>query len=81
MHIKKVNKKLIRADAKASVEEINRMLHLGLRVRHFDTLAGYLERKLGRIPKSGEKIKLRKVIITVHKMREGKIESFDIRKV
>jgi putative hemolysin len=79
--VKKINKKLIRADAKASVEEINNLLHLGVRVRHFDTLAGYLERKLGRVPRKGEKIKLKKVIITVHKIRDNRIESFNIRKL
>jgi putative hemolysin len=80
-HLKKINSKLIRADAKASIEDINNMLHLGLRVKQFDTIAGYLERKLGKIPKKGEKIKLKKVIITVHNIRENKIESFNIRKV
>ena len=79
--VKRINRKLIRADAKASVEEINNLLHLGVRVRHFDTLAGYLERKLGRVPRKGEKIKLKKAIITVHKIRDQRIESFNIRKV
>ncbi len=79
--VKRINRKLIRADAKASVEEINNLLHLGVRVRHFDTLAGYLERKLGRVPRKGEKIKLKKAIITVHKIRDHRIESFNIRKV
>jgi putative hemolysin len=79
--VKMINKKVIRADAKASVEEINNLLYLGIRIKHFDTLAGYLERKLGRVPKKGEKIKLKKVIITVHKIRDGRVESFNIRKI
>ena len=40
-----------------------------------------IERKLGKIPRKGEKIKLKKVIVTVHKIKENKIESFNIRKV
>ena len=79
--VKRINRKLIRADAKASVEEINNLLHLGVKVRHFDTLAGYLERKIGRVPRKGEKIRLKKAIITVHKIRDNRIESFNIRKI
>ena len=56
---------MIRVDAKASVEEINKVLHLGLKVKHFDTIAGFVEHKLKRIPKKGEKIKLKNVIIQV----------------
>tara|TARA_B100002003_G_scaffold221341_1_gene224330 strand:- start:327 stop:854 length:528 start_codon:yes stop_codon:yes gene_type:complete len=65
LYIKKVSDKLIRVDAKASVEEINKVLHLGLKVNHFDTIAGFIEHKLKRIPKKGEKIKLKNVIIQV----------------
>ena len=80
LYIKKVSDKLIRVDAKASVEEINKVLHLGLKVSHFDTIAGFVEHKLKRIPKKGEKIKLKNVIIQVDSVTKQGIGSVKIIK-
>jgi putative hemolysin len=78
--IKKVNENLIRVDAKISVEEINKNLHLGIREKHFNTLAGFIEHKLGRVPKKGEVISLRKVKIAVDEVTEQEIRSVKILK-
>jgi len=67
IHIKKVNPNIIRVDATASIEEINKALHLGLKGEHFDTIAGFIEHKLKRIPKKGAEIKLKNVTIVVDK--------------
>ncbi|MFC1801365.1 CNNM domain-containing protein [Nanoarchaeota archaeon] len=80
VHIKKVNKKLIRVDARASVEEINKELHLGLKEAHFDTLAGFIEHKLKRIPKKGEKIKLKKVTLVIDQVTKQGIQKVKILK-
>jgi len=76
--IKRVNDKLIRVDAKASVEEINRELNLGIDGGHFNTIAGFVESKLQKIPKKGEQLKLKKVIIEVDKVTNQKIKSVKI---
>jgi len=68
IHIKKVSEKLIRVDAKATIEEINRVLHLGLKGEKFNTIAGFIVHRLQRIPEEGEKIKLKKVTIEVDKV-------------
>lgn len=81
VHIKKISNKLIRVDSKASIEEINEVLHLGLRGNHFDTIAGFIERRLRRIPGKGEKIKLKNVVVEVHKIVQNKVKSFNIYKV
>jgi Mg2+/Co2+ transporter CorB len=81
VHIKKVNEKLIRVDAKATIEEINKTLHLGLKGEHFETIAGFMEHKLQRIPKRGEQIKLKNVTIEVTKADKQGIQSVKIMKL
>ena len=78
--IKKVSGKLIRVDAKISVEELNKVLHLGLKTEHFDTLAGFIEHKLQKIPKKGEKIKLQNITIEIDKVTKQGIKSVKINK-
>lgn len=80
VYIKKVDDKLTKVDAKASVEEVNRILHLGLKEEHFSTIGGFVEHKLKRIPKKGEKIKLKNIIIEVDKVSKQRIESVRIIK-
>ena len=80
VYIKKVSDKLIRIDAKVSVEEINKLLHLGLKGERFHTLAGFIEHKLEKIPKKGEKIKLRNVIIEIDKVDKQGIKSVKVIK-
>ncbi len=81
VYVKKISDKLIRVDAKVSVEEINKVLHLGLKKRHFNTLAGFIEHKLRRIPKKGEKLRLKKIIMEVNKVTKQGIKSVKIRKI
>ena len=78
IYIKKVSDKLIRVDAKASIEEINKNLHLGLKEERFDTIAGFIIRKLGKIPRKGEKIRLRNAIIEIDKVTRQSIKSVKI---
>lgn len=78
VYIKRVSDNLIRVDAKASVEEINRILHLGLKEKHFDTIAGFIESRLQRIPRKGEQIRLKNVIIEVDKVTRQGIKSVKI---
>lgn len=80
LHIKKVSDRLIRVDARATIEEINRELHLGLKKEHFNTIAGFIEHRLQRIPKKGEKIKLKKITIEVNKVTKQGIKSVKIIK-
>lgn len=81
IYIKKVNKRLIRVDAKTSIEEINKILHLSLEKEHFETIAGFIEHHLKKIPKKGEKIRLKNVLIEVDKVTKQKIKSIKITKL
>jgi len=81
IYIKKTSPKLIRIDAKASIEEINKTLHLGLKKENFNTIAGFVEHKFQRIPKKGEKIKLKNIIIEIDKVSKQRVERIKIRKI
>ena len=78
--IKRVSGKLIRVDAKASIEEINKVLHLGLKSENFNTIAGFVEHKLSKIPKKGERIKLKNITLEVDKVTKQGIDSVKIIK-
>jgi putative hemolysin len=78
--IKKVNNRSMSVDAKISVEEINKVLHLGLKGENFNTLAGFVEHKLQRIPKKGEKIKLKNITIEIDRVTRQGVERVKIIK-
>jgi putative hemolysin len=78
VNIKKVSEKLIRIDARATIEEINKNLQLGLKGEHFETLAGFIEHRLKRVPKKGEKIKLKDVTLEIVKADKQGIQSVKI---
>ncbi len=80
IYIKKVDKNLIDVDTRASIEEINKILHLGLEEEKFNTLAGFIEHHLQRIPKKGEKIKLKNITIIIDKVTKQGIKKVQIIK-
>ncbi len=78
--IKKISNKMAEVDAKASMEKVNRVLKLGLKEKHFDTIASFIEHKLKRIPKKGEKIKLKEAVITIDRVDKNSIRRVKIIK-
>ncbi|MCD6449958.1 MAG: HlyC/CorC family transporter, partial [Thermotogaceae bacterium] len=79
-YITHVNKNTIRADARARIDQIERTLGIELKEGDFNTIAGLIEHKLGRIPKKGEKIDLGKFYIIVEKATRKRIEKVKIVK-
>jgi Mg2+/Co2+ transporter CorB len=78
--IKPISEKMIIADAKVSIEQIGRFLHVGLKDEHFNTIAGLIEHKIGKIPKIGEKLDLKKVKIIVEDADKQSIKKVKIIK-
>ncbi len=74
LYIKRINSSQAIVDARASLDEVNDVLHLGLRDAHFNTLAGMIQHKLGRIPKKGDVVKLKKVKLKVAAATPNKIK-------
>ncbi len=78
--IKKMDRKSIRADARATIEEVNRALNLDFKKKRFNTIAGLIEHMLKRIPRKGEVIKLKKAIIEIEDATEKEIKRVRIIK-
>ncbi len=79
IYIKRISNSRAIIDARASLDEVNDVLHLGLRDSHFNTLAGLIQHKLGKIPQKGDEVKLKRVKIriveaTPHKIKKMLIE-------
>lgn len=80
LNIKKVGEKSIKAKAETSVEEINRALDINLEEKEFNTIAGFVTNRMQRIPRKGEKVRLRNITIEIDKVNRKKIQSVKISK-
>jgi len=80
LYFKKLNENVMKVDAKAPIDELNKVLKLGLRGEQYNTIAGYIEHRLQRIPKSGERIKLKNAIIEVGEVTKQGIKNVKIIK-
>jgi len=80
IYFKKLEENIIRVDAKAPIDELNKALKLGIKPGQFNTIAGYIQDRLQRIPHQGEKIKLRNTIIEVDEVTKQGIKTVKIIK-
>lgn len=80
VYVDRVNRKTTIVDASIPFHEANRTLKLELPHGNFNTLAGFIQHKLERMPKKGEVIKLKKVTITIEKVTKQQIKSVKIIK-
>jgi CBS domain containing-hemolysin-like protein len=71
----------MQVDAKARVSDLEKMLHVSLKGEGFVTLAGLIEHRLGRIPKKGEKLKLKNFEIEIEDSDERKIHRVRISRL
>jgi len=60
-------------EAKAHVADLEKILHVSLKGEGFTTLAGLIESHLGRIPKVGEKLRLKNFEIEIEDANERSI--------
>jgi putative hemolysin len=73
--------KKICLDATTSIDDINRSLKLGLRGEKFNTIAGYVVETLGRVPRVGEKIRLKNATIEVTQATKQTVKRVKIIKI
>jgi Mg2+/Co2+ transporter CorB len=67
-YIKKIDSKTALVDGRIPIDEINEIMRLGMRESiHYNTVGGFIEYKLQRIPKTGETISTKRVTFTVKK--------------
>ncbi len=81
VYIKKRGKGFIKVDAKAPIEGLDKMFDLGIKKGNFNTIAGFIEQKLKKLPKKGEKVVLKNLIIEVDKVEKNRIKSVKIAKI
>ena len=81
LYIKTINKNLIRIDSRATMEEINKVLHLGFEDEHFRTFAGFIEHKFQKIPRKGEKLRLKNIVLEIAEANQRGIKSVLVRKI
>jgi CBS domain containing-hemolysin-like protein len=80
VYIKHIDEKSTQVEAIAPIKEVNHVLKLDIKEEHFNTIAGFLIGKLGRIPKQGEQIKFHKATIEVEEVTDQEIKSVKIIK-
>lgn len=79
-YIKKINAKTLKVDASVPIEELKRVSKLDFGKGDFNTLAGFIQSKVQRMPKKGEEIKLKKMTIIIDSVTKQKIKSAKIIK-
>jgi len=80
IYFNKIEENIIKVDAKTPIDELNKILKLGIKPGQFNTIAGYIQDRLQRIPHQGEKIKLRNATIEIVKTTKQGIKTLKIIK-
>jgi len=80
LYFKKLEENIIKVNAKAPIDDLNKTLKLGIKPGQFNTIAGYIQDRLQRIPHQGEKIKLRNAIIEIGEVTRQGIKTVKIIK-
>lgn len=67
-------------DGSLRIEEANEELDLGLPAGDYETIAGFILSRLGRIPKQGENLKYKNLKLVILEMRDRKVERVVVTK-
>ena len=79
--IRKLDKNIYKVLGKADIEDINKELKTDLKVcEDYDTLSGYILKKIGRIPEEEEEIELKKIVITINRVENNRIIDVIVKK-
>ncbi len=77
-YIEKIDAKTIKVDATIPIEELCENLKVNLGKGNFNTLAGFIQHRLQRMPKKDEVIKLRNMTIKTESVTKQQIKSVRI---
>lgn len=80
IYIRKLSSKDAIVDARASIDEINEVLNIGLADSHFNTISGLIQHKLGKIPERGDFVNLKKIKLEVLSANPTKVKKIRITK-
>ncbi|ACL05306.1 HlyC/CorC family transporter [Desulfatibacillum aliphaticivorans] len=80
--IHKTGKKKALVKGQTEVEEVNRVLHLGISEHEdFETISGFILSKMRKIPEPGEELNIGDIVIRITKADNRHIEEVEIEKV
>ena len=77
---KEVAKNTFHLDAGAAISEVNERLGLNIPEGDYQTVAGFILERLGRIPAEGDGVEYRDLVLTVKVMQGVKIEEVELRR-
>ncbi len=77
--MKKLSDNAFLFSGKVEIDAINEEFHLGIPEGEYETIAGYIITKLGRIPKKGEKISIDNFVIEILFAEKTKIDLIKLR--
>ena len=77
---KKLKRDIITIDAKTPIDDLNKVLNLGIKNDHFNTIGGFIQDELQRIPNAGEQIKLRNAVLEISQVTKQGIKKVKIIK-
>jgi CBS domain containing-hemolysin-like protein len=63
------------------LEEFNRLTNLGLQDPRMTTIAGYVMRRLGKVPEPGDRLAVEGYVIEVKQVRERTVEWLEVRPI
>ncbi len=77
----KIDENTIIIDARLNVADVNRMLALSLPEKDYDTLAGFIFGRLGKVPAVGDSVRFDNVMISVERVHRRRISRAKIVKL
>lgn len=80
VYVRRLNESTLKVDAKAPIKELNKFVHLDTKEGYYDTVGGFIQHKLKRIPQKGETIKLKKATIEIDEATDRAIKTVKIIK-
>jgi putative hemolysin len=78
--IRKIGKKKYEVNGQTHIDEVNEEIGLAIETDKVDTIGGYVILRMGKIPRSGDKIKIDGFVITVNDVSKNRITSLTVEK-
>jgi len=79
-NIKKTRKNLWAVNGKTDIDEINEKLQMKLEGKGYDTISGFILKRMGKIPKEGDEIIYNRFKIKIDELQEHRISKVIVEK-
>jgi len=79
--IRKIDQKTFEVDGQLHINEVNDRLGVGIETEEVDTIGGFVMLKLGRMPVSGDTLRVGGYLVTVEDVSKNRITSLRFEKI